>query len=276
MRIVSKNFKLVLLLVIVGMSYSFNTSQEAIIRPQELYPTINGIDCNACEIKLSKAVIKDLILSTNQNIPITSFRIKFPLKPTQTITGNTLNEKAKQNLLQSKVGQEIAIFDIKTEQVNLKSSISIHLISQESLANSKTEEKKSKSSISKSITVNETENKNNADPLPPTIEEEEPVVPKISEEQEPFIYPITGNEHNSKMDTKTERQSPLNYVKEMSKKGAQFLYNNKKITPEKAIKIVSENPKLNLSSQTNNGTSVVYLSQKGMTILNGKLVKHEN
>ena len=53
---------------------------------------------------------------------------------------------------------------------------------------------------------------------------------------------------------------PLDHVIEMAKEGATFYYNNKKITSDEAIGIVKKNKNINISTNTNNGTHVVKLS----------------
>lgn len=53
---------------------------------------------------------------------------------------------------------------------------------------------------------------------------------------------------------------PLDHVIEMAKEGATFYYNNKKITSDEAIGIVKKNKSINISTNTNNGTHVVKLS----------------
>ena len=70
-------------------------------------------------------------------------------------------------------------------------------------------------------------------------------------------------------------KSPLEHVTDMSKKGASFYYNGDAISSDKAIELVKNNQKINLSSQTNNGKSTVHLSTKPITIVNGKLVKEK-
>ena len=58
----------------------------------------------------------------------------------------------------------------------------------------------------------------------------------------------------------------------MAKKDATFYYNNETITSDKAIKLLKENKNLNISSSTNNGVSIVHISDKPIKIVNGKVV----
>ncbi|WP_142785107.1 M56 family metallopeptidase [Changchengzhania lutea] len=57
--------------------------------------------------------------------------------------------------------------------------------------------------------------------------------------------------------TPPEPKSPLDYVIDMSKKGATFYYNGKKVSSDKAIALMKADKDLNISSKTNNGTRVV-------------------
>ncbi|WP_299250670.1 M56 family metallopeptidase [uncultured Lacinutrix sp.] len=63
--------------------------------------------------------------------------------------------------------------------------------------------------------------------------------------------------------------------KGMEANGTTFFYEGEKISEAKAIELTKENPKLNMSMQNNNGVSTVHLSKKGITTVNGKLVKKE-
>lgn len=58
-------------------------------------------------------------------------------------------------------------------------------------------------------------------------------------------------------------KNPLNHILMMSEKGANFFYEGKKISASKAISLIKKNPKLNISSNTNNGESTVNMSKKG-------------
>ena len=57
-------------------------------------------------------------------------------------------------------------------------------------------------------------------------------------------------------------KSPLEYVKEMAKKGATFIYKGKKISSDKAIEILKSNKELSISTeQKNSDTPVVKISK---------------
>lgn len=66
--------------------------------------------------------------------------------------------------------------------------------------------------------------------------------------------------------SKTARlpKSPLDHVTEMAKKEAVFYYEGKKVTSDKAISLLKENKKLNISSSSNDGISTVKLSKNGI------------
>ena len=68
-------------------------------------------------------------------------------------------------------------------------------------------------------------------------------------------------------------KSPQETIKEMAEQNATFYYNGDSITAEKALEIVNTQKKINMSSQSNNGVSVVHLSNKGIKTINGVLVK---
>ena len=70
-----------------------------------------------------------------------------------------------------------------------------------------------------------------------------------------------------------ENRKPLTErFKGMEANGTQFFYEGDKISEAKAIELVKENPKLNVSMQRNNDESTVHLSKKGIKIVNGRLV----
>ncbi|MBQ0768110.1 MAG: M56 family metallopeptidase [Bizionia sp.] len=71
-------------------------------------------------------------------------------------------------------------------------------------------------------------------------------------------------------------KSPQETIKEMAEQNATFYYNGESITAEKALEIVNTKKKINMSSQSNNGVSVVHLSNKGMTLVNGKLITEDD
>ncbi|RAJ18170.1 M56 family metallopeptidase [Olleya aquimaris] len=67
-------------------------------------------------------------------------------------------------------------------------------------------------------------------------------------------------------------KSPIDHVIDMAKKDAAFYYNGDAITSDKAIDLLKKNPEINISSHTNNGVSTVHLSEKPITVKNGKVV----
>lgn len=60
--------------------------------------------------------------------------------------------------------------------------------------------------------------------------------------------------------------SPLDYVISMAKKGATFLYENKKISSDKAIELLKKNKELNIDSRNKNGKQIVLITKEPVTI----------
>jgi hypothetical protein len=76
---------------------------------------------------------------------------------------------------------------------------------------------------------------------------------------------------------KDKNQKPLaEQFKGMEKNGGEFFYEGEKITENKAIKLIKDNPKLNVSIHSENDKSTVNLSKKGIKIINGRLAKKTN
>ncbi len=278
---------LLLLPLLSFLLFSFSSRETIEILTQtkletqtELLPTINGIECKNCEINLTSKAIESAFLETNKGIKIKQFKIKFPGKPTETINGNMLNQAAKDYLKASKNGILVQIFNIKTEKQTIKYHIIIKLVS------------KSNKNNSNSLAIKKGEKSN----IPPPSKSPEPLIKK---EKDANISLNKTDKHNlSKNEWTAPPSSPtlsrlnkglkkrtipapaypksvLGHVRTMSKKGADFYYNGNKITSDEAEALVFKNPELNISSQTNNGKSTVHLSEKGMTIINGKVVNQK-
>ncbi|WP_452224984.1 M56 family metallopeptidase [Lacinutrix chionoecetis] len=62
--------------------------------------------------------------------------------------------------------------------------------------------------------------------------------------------------------------------KGMEKNGGEFFYEGDKISEAKAIELIKNNPKLNVSMSNLNGKSTVHLSKKGIKTVNGKIVRN--
>jgi hypothetical protein len=87
---------------------------------------------------------------------------------------------------------------------------------------------------------------------------------------------IADEAKNKRKEMLKNRRRPLyEQFKGMEANGTTFFYEGDKISEAKAIELTKENPKLNVSMQSNNGVSTVHLSKKGITTVNGKLVKKE-
>ncbi|WP_250433205.1 M56 family metallopeptidase [Hanstruepera flava] len=91
-------------------------------------PKIYGRVCDGCEISLTKEDIENLTIETNTKEPIASFKIKFAGKPTVSVTGNKLNATAIKHLNNSKNGDYIQLFNLKTPTTRIKPPVIIKLI----------------------------------------------------------------------------------------------------------------------------------------------------
>ncbi|WP_223032721.1 M56 family metallopeptidase [Hanstruepera marina] len=83
-------------------------------------PKIYGRVCDGCEMSLTKEDLENLTIETNTKEPIASFKIKFVGKPTVNVTGNKLNSKAISYLNNSKNGDYIQLFHLKTATTLIK------------------------------------------------------------------------------------------------------------------------------------------------------------
>ncbi|WP_452222269.1 M56 family metallopeptidase [Lacinutrix salivirga] len=302
---------------------------------------VNGIECDGCQLNLSKKSIENLILSTTTNKDITAFKIKFKGKKTESIKGNRLNSTARNNLKQEVNGSIVQLFDIKAGKQKF-SPILITLVD------------KNDPNYSHSPTVKKGEqsplpppppappkvrkgDKSNIPPPPPTS------TPKNEGDTESGYIDINGETHfyivsdgktkyynrwgvlvdssgkkisnkqtegdkvvkgqnitkvykdnkiisefkktgNDKMDSTIPPPPPpmstIDHVVLMAKKGANFYYNGESITSDKAIAIVKNNTKINISSHTDNGKSTVSLStnpinrnNRSITVERGKAME---
>ncbi len=290
-------------------------------------PVVNGIKCDDCTLFLSKKGIEGLILSTTTGNAVTKFKIKFPGKPTESITGNTLigNEKVRRNLESAAIGQNIQLFMIKTKDETL-TPVMIELV----------DKNNKKHSNSPKVVKGDS---SSLPPPPPPPSAPKPNSPatfeeyiktmgkngdviyyegkKITAKQAITLYKkygkldmltqkIAGGKYivklsQSKGTTSTVKnvdfsknpppppppapiakvvkgkksdlpppppppKPPLDYVIDMAKKGATFIYNGKKITSDKAIELLKNNRKLNISSKTNKGKTTIEISKTPITI----------
>ncbi len=257
---------------------------------QKQLPTINGIVCDACELFLSKKDASNLIVGTNTNEEIKSFKIKFSGKPTETIKDVKLNDKAKKYLDESNIDDIFQIFDIKTNGEK-SPPIIIKLVGEENKTgfldiNGKkhffvTNKGKTKYYNRLGVEVDKKGNEVNGskqvdgDKVVPgqnitKIYQNNKVISEFKKTR-----PSKDEMGFPEFPEMPKPKSTLDHIINMSKKGANFYYNGDEITSDEAIALVKKNTKLNISSQTNNGVSTVHLSEKGMTIINGKAVKNK-
>ena len=184
--------------------------------------TINGITCDACQLRLSKQGIEKILLGTTTGDPIVSFNVKFKGKPTERVKGNTLNNQAKMFLNETELGAVIQLFNIKTKTSKPFSPVLITLV-----------DKHDKNySTSPKVKAGE------ALVLPPPP-------PPLSSDQ------IIGSlEGFSK------------YMKQTEKNGDDILYKNKKISAKKAIALYKKQGNMDvLVKQFPKGKYSVHLSK---------------
>ena len=84
---------------------------------------VNGKgQCDGCVLELTKEKFSGIVLSVDKG-DIISFKIKFPKKPTVTVTNsNILNDEAKAFLKESQVGQMVQIFGLKSSAFKNRSA----------------------------------------------------------------------------------------------------------------------------------------------------------
>ncbi|TYC10597.1 M56 family metallopeptidase [Bizionia gelidisalsuginis] len=305
---------------------SLNANQETLI-------TINGIACDECLFNFSKKAIKNILIGTTTNDKITSFRIKFSGKPTETVKrSRTINKVAKEYLEEAMIGKMVQIFDIRAGKKVFPPVIITIVDKNDPNHTPSPKVKKGEHSILPPP----------APPMPPKVKKG--AVSNISPPPPPAHYKtgflkIKGEEHyfvtlnnktkyynrwgievddkgdevngsrrvsgdkvvpgqyltkiykNDKVVSEFKKtwrdhkmdfpempklKSPEENIKEMADKNASFYFNGAPITAEKAIEIVTAQRNINMSSQTNNGVSVVHLSNTAMTIINGEMIEDKN
>ncbi|WP_339842062.1 hypothetical protein [uncultured Maribacter sp.] len=60
--------------------------------------------------------------------------------------------------------------------------------------------------------------------------------------------------------------SPLDYVIDVAKKGATFMYEDDKVSSDKAIDLLKKNKELNIESRNKNGKQIVRITKDPVTI----------
>ncbi|UAB76115.1 M56 family metallopeptidase [Mesoflavibacter sp. SCSIO 43206] len=235
--------------------YSFNVIEKKKTTQDKQYPMLGMSVFKGDPIYANKKMIRASQVAVTTEKKVLNFKFKVPGKPTVKVDGTLLNEEAIKYLLDAENGTTIQYFDIKLEDGSKVLSMIVIIKNEPSKNNKKTI------------------------PLPPppvahnaTKEQKE----KYKKEREeyykkykiidgkPTKIPTPSKSKNLKEVPKPpappKPKSPLDTVVEMSKKGATFYYNNEKITSDKAIKLLKENKNLNISSNTNNGVSIVHIT----------------
>jgi beta-lactamase regulating signal transducer with metallopeptidase domain len=110
----------------------------------------------------------------------------------------------------------------------------------------------------------------NAEPFP-NCPPPPPIPPKakkggISNMPPPPTPPVVKKDEFSDIPPPPQPKAPFDFVIEMAKKNATFYYNGNKISSDKAIALLKNNNKLNISSKTKNGVSVIKIQSDPITI----------
>ena len=232
--------------------HSFNIviKEEAIQDKQ--YPMLGFSVFKGDPIYANKKMIRASQVAVTTQKKVLHFKFKVPGKPTVKIEGTLLNKEAIKYLFEAKDGTTIQYFDIELEDGSKVPHM--HVIVTEK--------------------PNEKDNELIPPPPPPVphnaTKEQKEKYKKISKEYYKKYKIVDGKP--IKIPVPPKPKSPLDTVVEMAKKDATFYYNNEKITSDKAIKLLKENKNLNMSSSTNNGVSIVHISDKPIKIVNGKVV----
>ncbi|WP_055434838.1 M56 family metallopeptidase [Lacinutrix algicola] len=294
---------------IISKDYLINIklSEEAYIHDNTDYSsqnptlTVNGITCDGCQLNLSKEGIKNIILSTTTGENILSFKFKYPGKPTESIKGNVLNETAVAYITAAKKGDVVQFFDIKTATKQKLKPVIVTIVDKDDINYSHSPiVKKGEQSIlppppppptkapqyikGKKLTLNEI-----IDKTPEGVESGFEML-KNGESHYFTVYQGRKTYYNKDGYITDENgkilpppppappappKSTVEHAKEMANINADFYYNGKSISSDKAIKLLENNSKMNISTHSNNGKRTVNLSNKPITTVNGKVVNNE-
>ncbi|MBQ0786931.1 MAG: M56 family metallopeptidase [Oceanihabitans sp.] len=255
-------------------------------KTQETLLTINGIICDGSIPNLSKKGIENLILGTTTDQEIKSFLFKIAGKSTVKVTGNTLNKEAKNLLNNLEIGTIVQLFHIKTETDKFP-PILITLVDKndKNYSHSPIVKKGEVSNIpppppptkvpqhekGKRLTLNEIINKTpkNVESGYEMLDNGESHYFTVNDGKKTYYNKdgyITDDKGNilpppppapkvlkgevSNIPPPPPPKSPLDHVVEMAKKDANFYFEGKKITSDKAIEIIKSDNDLSISTQT--------------------------
>ena len=130
---------------IVETKRSFRVSKSSTDQKQSPSPnqetakaqiTINGQIITE-RAELSKEDIARLVVSTNTGVQIKSFKIKIPGKPTYTVDGDFLDERAQTLLTEARTSDAVYLFDTKTAEEAVKGAIILKIIDEKSIEQEK-------------------------------------------------------------------------------------------------------------------------------------------
>ena len=221
-------------------------------KPQDTKTMLGYTVYNEEPIYANKKAIISSPVGTTSKQKVLSFNFKVPGQPTVRVKGNSLNKQAISYLNEADDGTKLQYFNIKIEGDKHTPPMIVFVTEK----------------------PNEKDNELIPPPPPPVphnaTKEQKEKYKKISKEYYKKYKIVDGKP--IKIPAPPKPKSPLDIVIEMAKKDATFYYNNETITSDKAIKLLKENKNLNISSSTNNGVSIVHISDKPIKIVNGKVV----
>lgn len=152
-----------------------------------------------------------------------------------------------------KMAKNNAAFFYENERISSDKAIS--LIKENSQLNIETTTFKNSNPIVK-ITKNGINNSNTNIPPPPPAPPKPTKAKKVikgENDTDANIPPPPPKQKGWGIKTEISNKTPIEHITEMAKNDADFYFNGKKITSKKAIKIIEENPEMNISIQSGKG-----------------------
>ncbi|MBN2868167.1 MAG: M56 family metallopeptidase, partial [Flavobacteriaceae bacterium] len=255
--------------VSANKNHTFDVVKKGEDTQDKQYPMLGFSVFKGEPIYANKKLIRASQVAVTTEKKVLNFKFKVPGKSTVKVDGTLLNEEAVKYLFEAEDGTTVQYFDIKLEDGSKVSPMLVVITKK----------------------PNKKDNQLIPPPPPPTpqnpTKEQKEKYEKVTEEYyrkykivdgKPVKIPEPPKPKNLKKDPKPpappKPKSPLDTIVEMAKKDATFYYNNKKITSDKAIKLLKENKNLNISSSTNNGVSTVHISETGIKTANKRVVSN--
>lgn len=90
---------------------------------------VNGKECIKCTLELTREQLKNTVFTTNdEQVKITSFKVKVPGKATKIFKGNQTGPMRKFVHQNPRIGKYCQFFDIMTNEGLIKTTVVIKLI----------------------------------------------------------------------------------------------------------------------------------------------------